>query len=169
MVLSQRIALACTILTTGILVAGFAGEGYWLPMLLVLGAGLLWLAEQWRWLSWDLISSIIFGVFTIAGAALVLAGFPAELILLTLIMNLIAWDLDYFLHRTGEAGQVDNARRLERRHLKRVAMTSGLGLILGGIALEFKIHLAFGWILLLVVVIIVLLHRLMNSFASEGK
>jgi hypothetical protein len=89
--------------------------------------------------------------------------------LITLIMSLIAWDLDYFLRRIGEAGSVDDARVFERRHLTRIAITSGLGLFLGGVALEFKIHLAFGWILLSGVVIIVLLHRLMNSFASEDK
>ncbi len=169
MVLSRRITLACTILASGVLVAGYAREGLWYPMIFVFLTGLIWLAEQWDWLPWKIISSIGLAVFTIAAAVLAFVGFPAILILLCLILTLIAWDLDGFLGRTMSAGYIENATGLERRHLKRIAITSGLGLILGGAALEVKIDLAIGWILLLGLVIIILLNRLMATFTGNSK
>ena len=169
MILSQRITLFCTILASGVLVAGYAREGFWFPMILVFLTGLIWLAKQWDWLPWKIIGSIGLAVFTIAAMVLAFVGFPAILILLSLILTLIAWDLDDFLSRTMEAGYVENATGLERLHLKRIAITSGLGLILGGAALEVKIDLAFGWILLLVLVIIILLNRLMAALTGNSK
>ncbi len=169
MTLSRRITLACTIMASGVLVAGFAREGFWYPMILVFLTGLIWLSEQWGWLPWKIIGSIGLAVFTIAATVLAVVGFPAILILLCLILTLIAWDLDGFLSRTMEAGYIENATGLERRHLKRTAITSGLGLILGGVALEMKIDLAFGWILVLGLVIIILLNRLMAAFTGSSK
>ncbi len=60
------------------------------------------------------------------------------------------------------------ARMLEREHLRRLAIVSGLGLLLGALALTVRLTLSFGVIVVLGVVAIFALSRLIRYLRQES-
>lgn len=60
------------------------------------------------------------------------------------------------------------ARVLEREHLRRLAIVSGLGLFLGALALTIKLTLSFGVIVVLGVIAIFALSRLIHYLRQES-
>lgn len=118
-----------------------------------MGAGLLWLLGEIK--SWAGISEA--GLITLIGLAAlgVYLDKSALWMLLGAITALTAWDMNLFLRRLAQTGRVENEAAIRRAHWQRLAVTSGFGLLLGGLALGLAIPMTFGWAVLLGLVAVV--------------
>lgn len=93
---------------------------------------------------------------------------PSGWMLLGLVAALSAWDLAHFAHLLDGAEGVEQRRLLERRHLRRLLIVDGLGLLLGGAALTVQIQLGFGLVLLLGLLALLGLSRAVRFLRREG-
>ena len=76
---------------------------------------------------------------------------------------LAAWDLHDFARRLQDVENASNAHALERPHLTRLGIVSGLGLLFGALALNIRIDLGFGVVFALGLVAVVGLSRLVRE------
>ncbi len=145
--MTAKLALITTALAAGALALGYGLSGLWTWMLLVLALGLLWLLGQRR--GWGWMASAVLVLFVIAAASGLWFGLVAGWMLSGVVAALSAWDLDHFALRLRSVERVEGAHELERRHLRRLLIADGLGLLLAALALRVEIELSFGVALLL--------------------
>lgn len=115
----------------------FVVKGAWGLALGALGLGGLWALGHFRGFPiahWGLLG------FLTLGALGTLLGFKAAMLVGT-VAALAAWDLDRFARRLRDAERVEGWERLWAAHAQRLLLVIGLGLLLGGIALEGRISL----------------------------
>ena len=144
----MKLAAIISIISASLtLVLGYAAAGRWLMVTYVAAIGLLWLFGAWRRWSW-LDSAAFVGL--IIGAAF---GIGLEVsigwLLVGTVAALIAWDLDNLLIRLARRDHSESAGSLGPGHLRRLAIVSSLGLLLGWISLGLDISLTFGFAILL--------------------
>jgi hypothetical protein len=84
------------------------------------------------------------------------------------VAALVAWDLDRFAWRMRAVGRVEDADALERRHLWRLLAVCGVGLLLGAVALGFRIQLGFAVAFVLALLAVLGLSRLVGFLRREG-
>jgi hypothetical protein len=152
-------------LAAATLAAGYATSRLWTGALLILACGSVWLLAQRR--RWRL-ASVVLVVFLVTAALGLLVGVGASWMLLGVTAALGAWDLDRFSRRLELAQQGARDGELERRHFLRLLMVSGLGLLLGAIALELDLKVGFGMILLLGLLAVLGLGQLVSFLRRES-
>ena len=135
------------ILSASALALGCGMSGLWTWAVLAAAVGFLWLLGLWR--DWGWMASVGLACFVGAAAVALWLGVGAGWALLCVAAALSAWDMDHFAQRLGRVGRGDGALDLERRHLERLLIVNGLGLLLGAVALRIKIEFGFGVALLL--------------------
>jgi len=150
--LSQKVFFGCTLVATIALAIGCLIMGSWLWVLLVISCGIFWMFEQRK--GWVWVASLELLFFVFASIVCTLSGVSTGLMLFVLVAILCAWDLDSFNHRLKEAASVEKKDQLERKHLKRLITVIVFGSIFCVPALSFEIHLQFGWIFLLGIILL---------------
>ncbi len=133
--------------------------------LVVAAVGILWLMGAWR--DWNGAASVGLIAFVSAAGFGIWQGLPAGWMLVSMILALVAWDLDGSASRLREAGHVQGELALKRAHLERLLIVAGLGLLLGGVALGVRVHLGFWWDLVLGVLAIVCLSQVFRLMRRE--
>jgi hypothetical protein len=157
------VSLGCA---TGALLAGYALGDLWVWALPILGFAALWLLGQRSGLKWvPSLGLLLFIGLTAIGLWLTLS---AGLMLLGMIATLATWDLESFLQRMEGAERVDHRNDLERRHLRRLLMVEGLGILLTFAALSFNVSFGFGSALLLGLLAMVGLSRTIGFLRRES-
>jgi len=138
----KYLTFASIIIATLIISVGYTLIGEWLPVLVVVGLGTIWVISEWQ--SWRGVASIELVAFIgIAGWGIWLEA-TAIWMLLGTAAALAAWDLSHFSQRTSLAELFDNQSMLQQAHLQRLFLVIGLGLLLGGVALGLQISLNLG-------------------------
>lgn len=172
-----RVILFCILLAAAAALIGFVLAGAWQLGLLAAGLGGLWIAARRK--GWGgAASPLLLGFIVLAAMGVALRG-GAIWAPLCLVAALAAWDLDRFAGRLssvgarpaaveGVGGADDETRDLERRHLWRLGVVSGLGLVLSwaGQAIHFKLDLTV--MLVLGFVAILGLSRAVRSLVRES-
>jgi len=145
--LTAKALPASIVLAAGALALGYGLNGSWSIVIVIAVPGVLWLLGQWRGWGWTAsVGLVCFVVIAAVGLGMrlwdgwMLAG---------VVGALSAWDLDHFARRLRGPGKVEGAHALERRHLQRLLIVDGAGLLLGAVALRARIELGFGAALLL--------------------
>ena len=182
--LSTRIMTISTLVATAALALGYGLYGEPLGVLIFIALGLLWLAGQ-RYALQAFAGLGMLG-FSIGALHGTLYGVQSGWMLVGITAALVAWDLQHFVQhlRVNERDETDSvdaearteseiraeaeARALQRRHLQRLAIVSGLGLLLGALALTVRITLGFGIIFALGLVAIYGLSRLIHYLRQES-
>jgi len=145
------ITIGCILLSTLGLALGLilAGSEFLAPVVAILG--IFWIVSVQR--EWKRIASPALFIYVAATAYAAWQGSPPGLMLMTLIFALSAWDLESMRSRFRmvKADAVDNG--IEQRHLIRLVTLDGIGILLGSMALVFRITLNFALELILGVVI----------------
>jgi len=177
-----RMMTISTLVATATLALGYGLNGQSLGILIFIALGLLWLVGQ----RYALQAASGLGLLGFTTGALfgVLYGAQSGWMLVGMTAALVAWDLQYFIQHTPvteptEADSTDtgiadtsirdeNMRALERAHLQRLALVSGSGLLLGGLALTVRLTMGFGVILALGLVAIFGLSRLIRYLRQES-
>ena len=116
-------------------------------VMLAVGVSLIWLSGLWRGWTWSANVGFV-GFAAVAALGAWLGMWPAGM-LVALIMALVAWDLHRFLLRLGSADYVIDALNLQKIHLRQLAIVTGVGLVLGILALSIELNLGLGWVILI--------------------
>jgi len=155
-------------LATAVLALGYGLGGLGAGVPLVVALGILWLIGQSGGRGWA--SSLGLGLYAGVAAIGLLLDLAAGWMLLGLAGALTAWDLDGFLHRLRSVKRMDAPirRDLEYRHLRRLLVVDGLGLLLAAVALGIRLKLAFGTVLLVVLLAILGLSRAIGFLSRES-
>jgi hypothetical protein len=142
-------------LATLTLAAGYAFSGRWIWMTAILLVGLLWLTEPWHKGRW--VATLALLLFpTIAGVGILL-GISSFWLLTSVVILLVAWDLDHFWHYLADAPDTRDETELTTRHLRRLGFVAVSGWLLGIVALNVQIRLNFVLTLALAIVIVIAL------------
>lgn len=141
------ILLPGILLPTVILTVGFGSREFWVLALAALAIGLLWLALE-------AIRRPEFGGYGFAGLGFlagvgVYDGLSPVLMLLSLTAVLCAWDVSRFQARIARSVEVEDRRRLEKLHLRKLGLTAAAGLALGLLALAVRFSLTLLPVILL--------------------
>jgi hypothetical protein len=135
------------VLAASALMLAYAFGALWLPAAAILISGLLWIVGQrlgWRWVALPMV-----GLFVVVAAVGAWLDLSPVLLLVGLIAALSAWHLDGFARQLQRVDAVERERALQRRHLRRLLLVDGLGLLLAVPALTLQINLNFGLALVL--------------------
>ena len=155
-----------TVLAAAALATGYGLNGSWGGAVVALVVGAVWLAGQWR--RWGWVASVAL-VLLIGVAAVGLGGgVGGGWMLVGVVVALVAWDLDRFAWRMRVAGYVEGVDALERRHLRRLLIVAGAGLLLGAVALSVKIRLGFAVAFLLAFLAVLGLSQVVRFLQREG-
>lgn len=191
-----RIMTISTLVAAAALALGYGLNGNLLGILIFIALGLLWLVGQRYAVRASAgLGLLAFAVGALLGT---LFGVQNGWLLVGITAALIAWDLHHFIQHMRlneqqtpdsersetntadtetevEAVRLDTrarleaeARVLEREHLRRLAIVSGLGLLLGTLALTIRLTLSFGVIVVLGVIAIFALSRLIHYLRQES-
>lgn len=148
------------------LAAGYATSGRWIWMTAILLTGLLWLTEPWHGGRWVATLALLF--FPAVAGAGVLLGYSAFWLLTSLVILLVAWDLDHFCNYLADAPDIPNETELTARHLRRLGMISVSGWLLGIIALNVQVRLNFLLTLALAALIVIALSGAIRQMRREN-
>ncbi len=135
------ISTGCILLSTLGLGLGLvlAGNGILAPAVAILG--ILWIISIRR--EWKRITSLPLVVYVAISAYATWQGSPPGLLLLTLVLALSAWDLESMRVRFRSVKPDAVDKGIEGRHLIRLGVLDGIGILLGSLALVFRISLNF--------------------------
>lgn len=191
-----RIMTISTLVATAALALGYGLNRRPIGALIFVALGLLWLVGQrYAWRAFAGLGLLGFATGALLGT---LYGVQNGWLLVAITAALVAWDLHHFtqhmrdskeqtpVSERSETATADaeadadtvrlntrarletEARALERAHLQRLAIVSGLGLLLGTLALTIRLTLRFGFIVALGVVAIFGLSRLIHYLRQES-
>jgi len=164
--MARTIGPICVGLAVGSLIIGYGLGGRWDWMLIPGLLGGLWLFGYWRGWGWMASVGLIgFVGFSAIGLRL---GLDAAWLVAGLVAALCAWDLHRFVLLLQEVGQVEDERALEKRHLSRLLVVAGLGLVLAVVALRIEIRLTFFQTLLLGLLVVWGLSRGISFLRRES-
>jgi len=161
MTLSEKLFTACVTVSAVALALAFAlgGQALWSPVFVAVGA--LWIVGQRHEKAWPATVGLL---CCIAGAVLGFwLGLPGGLLLFSAAAALMAWDLHDFVRRLRDVEAAADAQTLQRFHLTRLGIVSGVGLLLGALALVIRVNLGFGVIFALGLVAVLGLSRLVKE------
>jgi len=134
-------------LATLLLAVGYALNALWPIAIGVAIVGILWLVGEWRNLGWPASLGFVLFVFvTIYG---VLQAVSLIWLLPGTLVTLTAWDLAHFNRYLRRSADVRDETTLKQRHLLRLGVALGFGLLLSVVALGFQTKLNFIWVILL--------------------
>ena len=143
----QYLSWICLFLAGASLAIGYTVGDIWYvnPVIfLLIFAQIFSDMRHWYW-----VASLVFLIFTIIAAG----GFFLEInfpwLLVGLILALFAWDLSSFESRLNKAGRIVSWNTQIIKHLTRLLIVGGAGLLLALAAQSFEIQLEFGWLVLL--------------------
>lgn len=191
-----RIMTISTLVAAAALALGYGLNRRPIGSLIFVALGLLWLVGQrYAWQAFAGLGLLGFAVGALLG---VLYDVQSGWTLVAITAALVAWDLHHFtqhmrvskeqtpVSERSETATADTeadadtvrlntrarleteARALERAHLRRLAIVSGLGLLLGTLALTIRLTLRFGFIVALGVVAFFGLSRLIHYLRQES-
>jgi hypothetical protein len=161
----QKNLIALTCLISVLLASCYASSALWNWVILISVVGIVWILGQykhWRWAG----NVGLISLTAISGRG-VFAGINPLLLLLSVTLALIAWDMNMFLIRIALAERVEKRGYLEKCHYKKLAVTAGTGLILGALSLKLDFNLGFNWLLLLGILLIICMSRLIRILINS--
>ena len=164
--LTTRSYTAVIVIAAGALAVAYSigGQGQWSPVFIALGV-LWWIGQrrgEQRVAAFGLLGFVV-------GAVI---GFWVDLgggrLLLSTVAALAAWDLGDFALRLQDVDNDEDVRTLEHHHLRRLAVVSSMGLLLGELALTIRVDLRFGVVSALGLIAIFGLSRLVRFLRRES-
>jgi hypothetical protein len=188
----RRITYTAILLASAVLAVSFGWAGIWPLALAAVAAGILWAYAFRR--HWEGAASLLLVCFVILAALAVNLAGGRLLAPVAVVASLAAWDLHRFLARlrSGFAEDVEDEdadiedaetvvetapedllleqerRELERQHLRRLLVVSGIGLALAWIAEAARFRLALPVALALGLLAILGLSQVVRSLVRQS-
>jgi hypothetical protein len=163
---SLWIIYGCIIFASVGLAVGFAlgGQEWYVPVVALLG--ITWLVAVQR--DWGGVKTTAMVVFAAGAAFAAWKGFAPGLMLLVLLADLSAWDLLSMMVRFKRIKREALEPQIEARHLIRLAVVDGIGLLLGSAGMLMKINLNLGIEILLTLLAAFALSQLILHLRRSG-
>lgn len=156
------IAAAGSSLTWGFAHAGLAELVRW-PMIIAV----LWAVAAWR--KWHWFAHLGLAIDVLLGAlGLWFLDLAPGWMFAGVTCALLAWDLMFFRQRQSFAASHEERRRVERRHLFRIAFLSLLGFGLSSLAMALRLQFNFDWAIFMVVVSGIALIEIIHWFRTRA-
>lgn len=140
-------------LTTWIIFcASFFSTKAWVPFSINVVLLFVFLAG-WRW-GWDWVPPVLLITASILAGYAAILGFNIFILLLALSTQLISWDLSRLKMRFIQFQRREKEGAIVRRHLSRLALLTGLSIILAIFPMLFDLKITFPLTILLGLVVI---------------
>jgi len=146
----RRLAFLNIVLAYGVFSLGYTLQGYWYISVIFASLVAAWIIAAGR--NWDWVPSGLFVLSTLAVGAGIYISVDIPWLIFGLLFTIFAWDLHALAHRYDRAGMIIDESSLTFRHIRRLIIFEGLGLVLAFIALSSRIQVSFGWLVLLALV-----------------
>lgn len=144
--------MVCVFIATAVIAAGFFLAGMIPPALVCLVLCFIWLAAAW--FNWTGIVNLAFiSLFIIASVGIWL-GLSSNMLVISVICAVLAWDLHYFSLRIRNADSEDGISRLEGNHLLRIGILGLFSLALCLAILTLRYQFTFEWVLIFSILVI---------------
>ncbi|GAB4117185.1 MAG: hypothetical protein Fur005_35180 [Roseiflexaceae bacterium] len=98
----------------------------------------------------------VFGIVVIGTALAIWAGFPDWIGLIVVVAGLCGYDLWLLRQRIAQLPAAEQ-RAIRQPHQRRLAITAGIGLLLGSLALVARIRPGFAMLVILAIMAMVVL------------
>jgi len=135
------VIIACLTISTGCLTVGYIFAGIWQIVLLFPVLLILWILTYKQ--SIYLSASILLIGFVILAALGILLDFPVGLMTIACVTALVSWELLLF-DQSNAGNSLNNSNFLrEKYHLKSLALTVSVGLILALISANVSLRIPF--------------------------
>ncbi len=163
---NSLLLFGCVIVAVVAMGIGFALGGSWIGVAVASGLGGVWLLVHMlgNRSTGNLAVWLCFNALAAVGLAIDL---PAGWMLIAAVAALCAWDMIHYEQRRASATRVDAIDLMDRRHTIWLALTGGVGLVLGAAALFIRVDFGFGIALVLALAAVILLSQLMRV-VSKG-
>ena len=161
MTLVRKALFMSIALSAGALSVGYGLRDLWNGSAFFILTGIFWgfaASRNWGW-----IASPALAGYIAAAAFGTLRGLPSFPMLAGVVAALAAWDLHRFEIRLKDVNRDELTSALERAHLKRILITSGLGLGLSTVGRSFQLNFSFGVVVLLTLLMAFSLSRMMSQ------
>lgn len=146
----SMLIIACLTTSTGCLTVGYIFAGIWQMVLLFPVLLILWLLTYKQ--SIFLSASIFLIGFVTLAALGILLDFPVGLMTIACVTALVSWELLLF-DQNNLGNSLDNSNFLrEKYHLKSLALTASVGLILALISANVRLRIPFIVVVFLVLI-----------------
>lgn len=165
--MARNILLGLIGATTVLFVVMYVGAAEYSNALFSLATGLIWLFIEIK--SKRSLSTIFFVIFFALGVLGGLNHLPTPLILLGISMNLAAWDLSRLKARIAGKAEADVIAKLEIKHLQKLAVVTGIGLILALLSTSIQISLSFVALAVLTLAVMIVLRASMRYLRSDDQ
>ena len=150
-------SLAAVTISVGV---GYIASGFsaWAIAIFLLG-GFWAIAYLWKW-PWG--NSFSFALFCLA----IVFGAWVEVnqywLIIAIISALAAWDIANLIARTRRVARIDDEDNIVVHHLRRLGGVLVIGLVVCLLALNLRLTLTFGWILILGFMMILALSKVVS-------
>jgi hypothetical protein len=146
------IARKVCLLASGIcLAAAYMLVGYWGILLAILAMTVFWTVAR-KWSRFWLASSLLSVYMLLAMIGVVLKA-PVLLVITGCVFALACWDLTDFAESLVGDAPLSARALMEKRRLQVLAITVGISLFLATLSIWFHLHLPFGVIVVLVLLV----------------
>jgi len=150
--------------------AQYALDGRWWVVLACVIVGALWFFQSHRRAELGLDVSLLF--LAGAGCAGIFMDHNQVWTLTSLVILLVAWDLDHFSRDLQQYSRDNNRAKSEsvliQTHLKRLGITVGLGWGLGVVALELRVSIGFAGAVVLASLALLVLRQVVQLLRREA-
>jgi hypothetical protein len=163
MLLRRTISLACPIVCTLCLVAGYAANGWGIAMLAGASTGLAWwLAHKRSATPLPVVAFVISIAWTAVG---LLTSAPALLMILSATFALASWDLVLFDHLLADnpISSTPTLALFQNRHYRSLALALGFGLLIVLVGRTIQVQISFVIIGLFVLLALFSIDRLWRA------
>ena len=160
---TQRLSLAAIALSTGTLALACILQGQWPGLIGAVCIGVLWLAGILSGRSW--LAGWCLTLMTLVVVLAALFAAPAILLVFSITLALIAYDLSLFQSRIAVA--LDEYRpALEHMHVRHLLLIAAPSLAIGELALVLRLQLSFFWLLALGIAAVLMLALVARQMSS---
>lgn len=153
-------------LATITLVAAYALTALWIPAGLILLLSLPWVIGWRTRVTW--MAPFTTGMYVTAAAVGGWLDLNPWLLVIGFTAALSAWDLDAFARQLEDVDAVEEERVLKGRHLRRLLVVDGLGLLSAAVALAVRVNLSFTLALALALIVLVGVSRAISFVRRES-
>lgn len=165
--LGSVIQIFCVVISIACLCLAFIAAGYWWILLAIPAMLLFWIALK-TW-SATRTGSGLFAIYLILAMLGMLLKAQMPTLLIGSISALVAWDLNDLREDIAHQARTDAMVALERRRLQMLAVTAAISLILTLVVSSIRLHIPFGIIVLLALLVAACLRYAVQRLSNSDR
>lgn len=151
----------CPLISATCLGIGYSKTALWINVVVVVLPLLAWLFAI-KWSFGFLTSSVLVLSVCLAGAGVLIGAMPLWMIL-SAAFTLAGWDVILWNRTLPFHSLPTSLSLIEKKHYQSLVMALGLGLLVVVPGRLLRLHISFGWMVVLVIITLISLERMWHS------